>query len=537
VKFGPVPLSDAGGAIAAHSLRHAKGVIKKGTRLTGAHIAELAAAGVPEIIVARLEPGDLHEDEAARRVADVLKGPNVRIEQAFTGRCNLFAESAGLLLVDRSAVNALNRADPGITVATLSEYRPVEAGRMVATVKIIPFAVPEIAVREVVREIGSAALSVAPWRELKVGLAATELPSLKPSVMDKTRRILEERLRSARATLIDEIRVPHREAPLAAALTELDGQGADLLVAFGASAIVDEEDVIPAAIRAVGGCVLHFGMPVDPGNLLLLGMLNGKPVLGAPGCARSPAENGFDWVLNRLLAGLPVSSEDVTGMGVGGLLMEIVSRPQPREPAAIDGSGVAAIVLAAGQARRMGGTHKLLARLDGESLVRRAARTACGSQARPVIVVTGHRAPEIEAELLGLNVRVVHNPDYAEGLATSLKAGLACVPSEAGAAIVLLADMPGVTSAIIDRLIGAFAARKGPSIVLPTAGGKRGNPVLWSREFFPELMTVMGDSGARHILGAHEEAVERVEIGAAAAVDVDTPEALRAIGGTLPPLS
>jgi molybdenum cofactor cytidylyltransferase len=212
--------------------------------------------------------------------------------------------------------------------------------------------------------------------------------------------------------------------------------------------------------------------------------------------------------------------------------MEIVSRPQPREPAK-RAEGVAAIILAAGQSRRMGGPNKLLARFDGKPLVRLIAERALASEAEHVIVVSGHRAAEIAQALEGLAVTLVHNPDFAEGLATSLKAGLAAVPEDAGGALVLLADMPGITTAVIDRLIGAFLARSGPAIVLPTVGGKRGNPVLWSREFFPELMEVSGDSGARHILARHEEAVERVEIGAAAGLDVDTPEAMREAGGAV----
>jgi molybdenum cofactor cytidylyltransferase len=291
--------------------------------------------------------------------------------------------------------------------------------------------------------------------------------------------------------------------------------------------------VIPAAIEAAGGRVRHFGMPVDPGNLLLVGEIGGRPVLGAPGCARSPAENGFDWVLNRLLAGLPVTEDDITGMGVGGLLMEIVSRPQPREPAAITGARVAALVLAAGQSRRMGGPNKLLARFNGNPLVRRIAEEALASKADPVILVTGHKAEAISAAVSGLDLTIVHNPDYAEGLATSLRTGLAAMPGDAAGVLVLLADMPNVTRAVIDRLIDAFRSKSGPSIVLPTYGGKRGNPVLWSRAFLPELLQVTGDTGARHILARHEEAVERVEIGAAANVDVDTPEALAAAGGVL----
>ncbi len=191
------------------------------------------------------------------------------------------------------------------------------------------------------------------------------------------------------------------------------------------------------------------------------------------------------------------------------------------------------MILAAGQSRRMGGPNKLLARFDGKPLVRRMAESALASKAEPVIVVTGHRAEDVAKALAGLDVRIVHNSDFAEGLATSLKAGLAAVPESAGGALVLLADMPGITADIMDRLIDTFRARPAPAIVLPTVGGKRGNPVLWARAFFPELMAVTGDTGARHIIARHEEAVERVEIGAAAAVDVDTPKALAEAGGVL----
>jgi molybdenum cofactor cytidylyltransferase len=532
MKFGSVPVSEAEGAIAAHSLRLKTGVIKKGTRLTAELVARLADEGVKEVVTARLAADDVHEDEAARRIASVLKGAGVRIDEAGTGRCNLYAEEAGLFVVDRQAVGALNRLDPGLTVATLAEFAPVEAGRMIATVKIIPFALPENVVRGA-EGLEHAALSVATWRAPKVGLAATTLPGLKPSVMDKTRRILEERLKPAGGILIDEIRVPHEVSALAEALRKLRDEGADLLIAFGASAITDRADVIPAAIEAAGGRVRHFGMPVDPGNLLLLGELDGRPVLGAPGCARSPAENGFDWVLNRLLAGLPVMEEDITGMGVGGLLMEIVSRPQPREPVVASHGGVTAIILAAGQSRRMGGPNKLLASFDGKPLVRRIAEQALASKANPVIVVTGHRGEDVSDTLAGLEIRIVHNPDFADGLATSLKTGLAAVPASASGALILLADMPNVTHAVIDRLVDAFRARQGAAIVLPTFNGKRGNPVLWPRAFFPELLEVSGDTGARHILSRHEDALERVEIGAAASVDVDTPEALAAAGGVL----
>jgi molybdenum cofactor cytidylyltransferase len=373
---------------------------------------------------------------------------------------------------------------------------------------------------------GSKAIRVAAFRPLRVGLVATELPSLKRSVMDKTRQLLDARLRPAGATVLREDRVAHDAGAVAAALVDLARQGAELFIVFGASAVVDEDDVIPAAVRLAGGSVVRFGMPVDPGNLLVLGELHGKPVVGAPGCARSPKENGFDWIVQRLLAGIDVSSADIAALGVGGLLMEIPTRPQPR--AAAPKPNIAAVVLAAGSSQRMG-ANKLVATVGGRQLVRIAAEAALGSRASTVTVVTGYRPAEVEAALAGLAVATVHNPNHASGLASSLAAGLRSVPGDVDGVVVLLADMPEVTSAIVDRLIEAFTTDR---IIVPTSEGRRGNPVLWSRRFMAELAAVAGDSGGRHLIEAHRDAVTEVAIGSQVALDVDTPEALAAIGGT-----
>ena len=156
----------------------------------------------------------------------------------------------------------------------------------------------------------------------------------------------------------------------------------------------------PAGIVAAGGAVSHFGMPVDPGNLLLLGSLHGEPVVGLPSCARSPKVNGFDFVLQRLFAGLAVTGKDVMRMGVGGLLQEIPNRPQPRdvENAPLRAPRIAALVLAAGLSSRMG-SNKLLEGWRGHPLLRWTVEAALASDARPVIVVTGNEAPKIEAAL------------------------------------------------------------------------------------------------------------------------------------------
>jgi molybdenum cofactor cytidylyltransferase len=533
MKFGAIPVAEAIGATAVHSIRQGDLVLKKGTKIGPAEVAALTSAGVKEITVARLDPGDVSEDQAAADIAAAIRDEGVRADRAFTGRCNLFAESTGILVVDKNSIDALNRVDEAITVATLPAYKPVVEGEMIATVKIIPFAVPGTARDQAVAAAVKAnpVIRIAPYKVRKVGVVSTLLPGLSPKVIDKTLKITATRIAPAGAKIIAEQRVPHERAALARAIDELLKAGAELVIVFGASAIADRRDVIPAAVEAVGGEIEHFGMPVDPGNLMLIGTARGQAILGAPGCARSPKENGFDWVLMRLLANLPVTRADITGMGVGGLLMEIVTRPQPREePVPEIGRRVAAVLLAAGRSTRMGAVNKMLAEIGGKSLVRIAAEQAVASRAQPVIVVTGHERERVEAALKGLPVRLVHNPNFSEGLGTSLKAGIASVPQEVDAAIVCLADMPQVDAALIDRLIAAFDPERGALVVVPSIDGRRGNPVVWSRRFFHDLMSIQGDVGARHLIGNYAEAVVEVPVsGDAALTDVDTPESLSAV--------
>ncbi|MDB5649065.1 MAG: cytidylyltransferase family protein [Hyphomicrobiales bacterium] len=329
MKFGPVQLEMAEGGILAHSVKRDGLVLKKGTVLTHEHVTALRYAGLGDVVVAQLEQGDIGEDHAAAMLADAIAGEQVRVDPAFTGRANLFATCAGVLVVEPSLVDAVNAVDEQVTLATLPPFCTVVEGEMIATVKVIPFAVPQRIVEAAIASAHGERLRVAAFAPLRLGIVSTLLPGLKPSTVDKTLRVMRERIAPARASIARELRVPHETTALVAALEEIQVE-ADLIIVFGASAITDRRDVIPAALTAAGGRIEHFGMPVDPGNLLLIGELGGKPVLGAPGCARSPKENGFDWVLHRMLARLPVRSADIRRMGSGGLLMEIVSRPQPR---------------------------------------------------------------------------------------------------------------------------------------------------------------------------------------------------------------
>lgn len=323
MKFGPVQTGDALGAVLAHSVPLGKGRLRKGHVLAAQDIAALQAAGYARITVARYDAGDLNEDDAAAELAAALAGAGVRLSQAATGRVNIFATGPGVASIDVAAINACNSVNPMITVATVPPMQRVGRDVMIATIKIISYAVPK---EDVARACAAAqsALRVLPPRFRTASLIETRIET---QGTDKGRRALAGRLDRLGVSLTPPVIVPHAQDPLAAALQEAAG---DVIFIQTASATSDSFDVGPAALRQAGGVVTQFGMPVDPGNLLFLGQLDQKPVIGLPGCARSPALNGADWVLERVICGIDLTPADFALMGVGGLLKEIPTRPKPR---------------------------------------------------------------------------------------------------------------------------------------------------------------------------------------------------------------
>ncbi len=529
--FGAVAIDDAEGAMLGHGLSAGGRKFKKGHRLSATDIEALRAAGVSSVIAARLEPGDVPEDQAAETVAKAVAGRGVRVQAPFTGRCNLYADRRGIAVVDGRRVNRLNALDEAITLATIPPFELVAAGQMLATIKVIPFSTSAEAVQ---RAAGIATaeppiMEVAEFICHRAGLVVTRLPETKDSVVEKTITVTRRRLEALGSELTTFASCAHDATELSRQVRNFHEQGLSPILIFGASAIVDRRDVIPSAIEMAGGSIDHFGMPVDPGNLLLLGHIRHAPVVGLPGCARSPKPNGFDWVLQRLLAGLPVRRAEIVHLGVGGLLMEIPSRPQPREAKPIlypRASRIAALVLAAGRSRRMG-LNKLLAPIQGQPMVTHVVDALLASSARPVIVVTGHEAESLRAALSGRDVTFVHNPNYADGLSTSLKSGLAALPKGCDGALVCLGDMPKLRPPHIDRLIAAFNPAEGRAICIPTFLGERGNPVLWGADYFAEMQTVRGDTGAKHLIGIYDDQVCEIDMEDDAVLrDIDTPQAL-----------
>lgn len=328
MKFGLVEIGKAKGAVLAHSVGlGGKRRLRKGRLLEDDDIAALMTAGIAEVTVARLEPGDVFENDAARALAAALvpdpDSQHLRLTEAFTGRVNLLARGPGVAVLDIAALEAVNQVHPMITLATVPPHQQMAEGGMLATIKIISYAVPQAALQQAC-DLAQGAIRLAPPVIGSVGLIITEIDG---GVGSKGQAAIANRVGAFGLELSPPQVIPHEEDALARVLGE---RGDDLVLILTGSATSDIDDVAPAALRRAGGAVARFGMPVDPGNLLFLGQLGSKPVIGLPGCARSPALNGADWVLARMICGVTVTDADIAAMGVGGLLKEIPSRPQPR---------------------------------------------------------------------------------------------------------------------------------------------------------------------------------------------------------------
>ena len=538
MKFGPAAPQDCEGAILAHAVYLRDGRIRKGARLGDADITRLIAADIKLITVARLEAGDLDEDSAADRLAASLMPAGLRMSAASTGRVNIYAVGRGLVRFDRQRLKQLNRVDEGITLACVQHNQLVEDGDMVATLKIIPYSLPEATVNAAIAEAGDR--PVVSFHQLQTrpfALIQTRVDGMKPSLLTATEKVTKQRLNQLGCSLVDSRIVAHDSASLAAAIANSRRHGATAVLICGASAICDRRDVVPVAVEMAGGQIDRLGLPADPGNLLMMARLNEMPVIGMPGCARSPRLNGFDWVLQLVLAGIAIDDDEIADMAIGGLLMEIASRPLPRKMVERRPPGnivIGGILLAAGSSRRMGAVNKLLIEIDGEPLVRRAARAMLDGGIGDLVVVTGHEHDEVVAALDGLAVTFAHNADFAAGQAGSVAAGIVALPETVSGALIALGDMPFIAAELVAEMIRDHSGLGDHEmrISFPVHEGRRGNPVLWGCGFFGALAKLSGDMGGRRVLSENPAAVNSISWhDDSIHRDIDTPQDLVPVTG------
>ncbi|MGE5548039.1 MAG: NTP transferase domain-containing protein [Solirubrobacterales bacterium] len=493
MRFGEVRVDEAEGLILAHSLRLPGAMLKKGRVLTTDDVRALKAAGVNFVTGARLDPSDVDENEAARMVAGALAGDGIAIGPAFGGRCTLFASVRGVVAIDRDRLDRLNLVDEAVTVATVPPFEIVGPRQMVATVKIIPFGVDARVVETCAAfaSKGGPLVTVKPFRPLKAGLILTTLPGIRERVIEEAAAVTRARVAALGGAIDHEIRCPHDTGAIERAIAKLLAAGCDSILVIGATATVDRRDVVPSAIQKAGGTIEHFGMPVDPGNLLLLASIGAVPVVNLPGCGRSPKPNGLDWVLRRLAADIPLRAQDLMRMGAGGLLKEQALRPAQASVETGFVSGLpraAALILADGDVGAL-----------GKVMVARAVEAALSAGFEPLVVVAGANADLVEEMLPACEVRLVRNAP--EG---PLAAGLACLPADVDAALVLDATRPGARTAHLAEVAKAFDPDEGRAIVVTVHRGERGGPMLVARDYFGGLAEA---ARADSLLADHAEMV------------------------------
>ena len=524
MRFETIAVDEALGWTLAHSLKAGKERIPKNSLITTEIIAQLQSKGITAVSAYLLEAGDIDENTAADKIAHHIAGPHIRVDEPARGRCNLYANTHGLFCTENS-IDDLNKACLNLGVATLLPLAPVARGKLVATVKLISYGVATEEIKAVTAI--AAKISVLPYKAFSAAVLATGT-----AMSSKAVSATKNRVTSTNGKIVSVDTCPHTEVDIAKHIKALASKNIDLLLISGISAISDRRDTVPTALETAGGMVIQLGMPVDPGNLLLIGKLDETTVIGMPGCAKSPSLNGFDWVLERFAAGLIVDKIALQNMGVGGLLKETIERPAPRVPAnTIAAKDTPIVVLAAGKSSRLGPKHKLLAQLDNKPVITQSVLALKLAGFRDIYVVTGARATAIKAALAGLSIKLVNNPGYESGMASSLARGIAALPSHTEQCLICLADMPFVSSGTYEALIDVANQTSEAEIFVPHFKGKRGNPILWRKSQFKKLANISGDKGGRELINTQENLACTVPVDdPGILIDLDTPQAMAQFG-------
>ena len=549
MKFGALELDKCLGAVLAHSQKLGSQRIAKGRVLDAELLEAFQKEGVTSLVCASPEAGDLAEDSVAEALAEALgSGLNpadMMVSKAVTGRVNFKAIRTGIIRYDRTALRNFNLVHEGVGLSLPAHNQLLLAGQIAATLKIIPYFLHQKLVAELTYRLADVPVfTYHPLVPKKAYLIQTCSPALQDKVYSATEMVTRKRLEDLGCKMLGATVCAHTPDALANEIENAYQHGAELILICGGSAIMDRQDVVPAAIQQLDGQIDQLGLAVDPGNLLMVAHWQNTPIIGMPGCARSPKLNGFDWVLHLLLAGIDLTKEELADLGAGGLLNEIASRPLPRaravEPsqtAQIQTKRLAALLLAAGQSRRMGAENKLLLEIGEKPIIRHIAEALIQAGLTEIYVVTGHQAEAVRACLAGLKLTFIDNPDYASGQASSVACGVAGLPEAVSDVLIALGDMPLIEPNLITALCQRHneTASEGAKITLPVYADpsqpdnvKRGNPVVWSQAFFDELKALSGDQGGRQILADYPAHIQHLHWPDAQPFeDVDTAEALQ----------
>lgn len=519
------------GSVIAQTYNLPGKTISKGTFVTSEIVDYFKEFDVQTILCAVPANGDIHEDEAAEAISNAIDKNQIYVEKASTGRVNFKSQSLCLVRYERALIREVNLVDESIAFSIVEHNQLLAKNDLIATLKIIPFFTQKKYVDQVISILAKNELfKTHSLNKKKVSLIQTSFEWQKKSMFKATSNVTRNRLEALDCSLNEEKLICHDYKALCSEIRSSTGSGIDILLISGASAITDRSDYIPKAILSEGGEIIQYGLAVDPGNLLLIGKVGNTTVIGMPGCARSPKLNGFDWVLQLLMADIPISREELAEMGAGGLLMEIASRPLPRALAKSVSKRekkVMGVILAAGNSTRMGKDNKLLRNIGDAPLIRNTAIEMLKSDLDSCSIVLGYQSDKVADVIKDLNVNLILNPLWKEGQASSLRAAINTLDSTYSDLLIMLGDLPGIKSIHINSIIEEhlLTDNRKSKITIPSFKGQKGNPVIWGRSFIDDLSNLEGDVGGRTLFSEHPAAINILEMEDPWVVkDTDTPE-------------
>ena len=531
MKIKSLAPQDSIGAVLAQTYNLPGKIISKGTFVTNEIVAYFKTGNVKTILCAVPEEGDIHEDEAAEAISSAIDKNHIYADKASTGRVNFKSQSLCLVRYDRDFIKELNLVDESIAFSIVEHNQLLAEGDLIATLKIIPFFMQKKYVDRVIKILAKDELfKIHSLKKKEVTLIQTCFEWQKKSIFTATSNVTKARLEALGCSLKKEKLINHDYDTLRAIIRSSVKNEPEILLVSGASAITDRSDCIPKAILSEGGEIIQYGLAVDPGNLLLIGKVGNTTVIGMPGCARSPKLNGFDWVLQLLMADIPINREELADMGAGGLLMEIASRPLPRALAKTVSkreNKVMGVILAAGNSTRMGNDNKLLRNIGDAPLIRNTAIEMLKSDLDSCSIVLGYQSDKVADVIKDLNVNLILNPLWKEGQASSLRAAINTLDSTYSDLLIMLGDLPGIKSSHINSIIEEhlLTDNRKSKITIPSFKGQKGNPVIWGRSFFHDLSNLEGDVGGRTLFSEHPAAINILEMNDPWVVkDADTPE-------------
>ena len=522
---------DSIGVVLAQTYNLPGKIISKGTFVTNEVVGYFKTGNVKTILCAVPEEGDIHEDEAAEAISSAIDKNHIYADKASTGRVNFKSQSLCLVRYDRDFIKEVNLVDESIAFSIVEHNQLLAEGDLIATLKIIPFFMQKKYVDRVIKMLTKDQLfKIHNLKKKEVTLIQTCFEWQKKSIFTATSNVTKARLEALGCSLKKEKLINHDYDTLRAIIRSSVKNEPEILLVSGATAITDRSDYIPKAILSEGGEIIQYGLAVDPGNLLLIGKVGNTTVIGMPGCARSPKLNGFDWVLQLLMADIPINREELADMGAGGLLMEIASRPLPRALAksvSKHEKKVMGVILAAGNSTRMGKDNKLLSYIGDAPLIRNTAIEMLKSDLDSCSIVLGYQSDKVADVIKDLNVNLILNPLWKEGQASSLRAAINTLDSTYSDLLIMLGDLPGIKSSHINSIIEEhlLTDNRKSNITIPSFKGQKGNPVIWGRSFFHDLSNLEGDVGGRTLFSEHPAAINILEMNDPWVVkDADTPE-------------